>query len=115
MKRIVLPFAASCLCACTATSPWQTYDETSYAETMDPSEEVLAKHIAALEVWVEGPAEAVPPGIYTELGYWLAKVGRTEEARVLFEREIARYPYAQKYVQLLMSVVLPTEPAESKQ
>jgi len=114
MRRFALLLATTCLCACAATSPWQTYDETSYAAVMDSSDEVLAKHIAALEGWVAGPAEAVPPGIYTELAYWLAKVGRTAEARVLFQREIERYPYAQKYVQMLMSVVLPATGGETK-
>lgn len=113
MRGLGLLLPCACLAACQAT-PWQTYDETSYAAVMDPSEEVLGKHIAVLEGWASGPADDVPPGIYAELAYWLAKVGRTEEARVMFEREIERYPYAEKYVRMLQALVLPLKPAEPK-
>jgi hypothetical protein len=114
MSRLALLFASLCLCACTTPSKWQTYDQTSYSAVMTPSDAVLEKHLAALESWTTGPAADVPPGIYAELGYWLAKVGRTEEARVMFEREMERYPYAQKYVRMLMDLVLSTTGGEKK-
>jgi len=113
MRRLALFLASACLCACTAT-PWETYDETSYAAVMDPTDEAVAEHIALLEKWVAGPAEDVPAGIPVELAYWLAKVGHTEEARKLFEAEIVRYPHAEKYVRMLMNLVLPLVAPEPK-
>jgi hypothetical protein len=96
----VLLSLASC-----ATNRWDGYDSSGYDVVMEPSDAETAKHIEFLEAWSADEGDPIPPGLSVELGYWLAKVGRNDEAQAAFEREIARYPYAQKYVAVLQGLI----------
>ena len=110
MKPLALG-ALLLLAACTG-SRWDAYDASSYDVVMEPSEEEYLEHIDLLQAWSQDEENPLPPGLYMELGYWLAKVERYDEARAAFEEEIRRYPYVEKYLAVLSSVVL--EPREEE-
>lgn len=95
-----------------ASSRWDAYDSSSYDVVMEPSQEEFDEHIALLEEWANDESKVMPPGLYIELGYWLAKVGRTAEAREAFDHELANYPYAEKYLTALMALVLASTESE---
>ena len=93
------------LCSC-VTSRWDPYDDSSYDVVMEPSVTETEEHIQLLEAWALDTQHPMPPGLYAELGYWLAKVGRYDSASAAFEKEIERYPYADKYLQVLRELLL---------
>jgi len=95
-----------------ASSRWDAYDASSYEVVMEPSDDGYAEHIRLLEDWSADRKEPLPAGLYIELGYWLAKVGRYDEARAAFEKELARYPYVEKYLATLSALVLATTATE---
>jgi len=111
MKWLLLS-ALLALGSCASSDRWNAYDLSSYDVVMEPSDEEYAEHIELLEAWAADERQPIPPGLYTELGYWLAKVGRNAEARAAFEKELARYPYAEKYLATLTTLVLGAPSAE---
>jgi len=97
------------LCSC-ASNRWDAYDNSSYDVVMEPSDKEYLEHIELLEAWGADERQPMPPGLYMELGFWLAKVGRNEEAELAFAQEVARYPYVQEYLATLTSLVFGDAP-----
>lgn len=109
MKRallLVALLASSCV-----SNRWNDYDASSQNVVMDPTEESYAEHIALLETWAADAEHPMPPGLYAELAYWLAKVGRYPEAEAALQKELAAYPQAAPFVAALRVLVIPADAA----
>ncbi len=109
---LVSPLVSSC-----ASNRWHDYDSSSQNVVMEPTAENYGEHIALLETWAADPEQPMPPGLYAELAYWLAKVGRFPEAEAALQKELALYPQAAKFVAALRALVIAEEsaaPAEPK-
>lgn len=109
MKRLVLLVAL--LASSCATDRWNDYDSSSQNVVMDPTEQRYNEHIALLEMWAADSEQPMPPGLYAELAYWLAKVGRYPEAEAALQKELAAYPQAQQFVAALRALVIPDDAA----
>jgi hypothetical protein len=76
------------------------YSRTLYRSKKDNTPESLAKHRHALEDIIrtsEKRGVKVPPGIYCEYGYMLAKEGNPESDRYL-SLEVKTYPESERFV-----------------
>lgn len=108
MKRLL---AIALLATSCVTNRWNDYDASSQNVVMDPTEESYAAHIELLEAWAADTEQPMPPGLYAELAYWLAKVGRYPEAEAAFQKELAAYPQAAPFVAALRALVIPADAA----
>lgn len=71
------------------------YSSTLYAFKKEPGAETKEAHLQSLHEILEKSEKEelrVPPGIYAELGYWLAQDGNTDEAVRYFQLEKQTYP-----------------------
>ena len=78
---------------------WGDYSESLYSLKKNPSEESMAKHVGTLEAIIQNSQELdkrVPPGIYGELGYYLARQGNPKKAEKYFLKEEEVYPESKK-------------------
>lgn len=105
MKRLALLLALGCV-SC-VSDRWGDYDSSSQTVVMDPTEANYAEHIELLETWAADAEHPMPPGLYAELAYWLAKVGRYPEAEAALQKELAAYPQAELFVKALRALVIP--------
>lgn len=116
MKRLVVFCALVVLlsaCAPPTLYYWDDYSDTLYALKNEPNEAHLSEHIESLQSIIKESGEKnkrVPPGIYAELGYWLAKAGRGKESVVFFQLEMQTYPESK----LLMDNVIAQANASNK-
>ena len=97
------------LCCSCVDMRYARYDESQFALAMTPAEEQVGEHLEVLEAWSDD--EDVPPGILAEYAYYLASMGRADEARQYFRASIERNPEQAKFIQALMNWVLPSEAA----
>ena len=95
-------------CSC-ADMRYTRYDESQFALAMNPEEEQVREHLEILEAWSDDAD--VPPGILAEYAYYLASMGRADEARQFFRASIERHPEQAKFIQALMNWVMPGEAA----
>lgn len=81
------------------------YSSTLYAFKKEPGAETREAHLDSLrEILKESEKEElrVPPGIYAELGYWLAQDGKMDEAVRYFQLEKRTYPESAKLMDRLI-------------
>jgi hypothetical protein len=97
------------LCGSCVDMRYARYDESQYELAMTPAEEQVSEHLEVLEAWSDDGD--VPPGILAEYAYYLAWVGRADEARQYFLASIERNPEQATFVESLMNWVLPGETA----
>lgn len=104
MIRFCLIAAGLALLAGCATPPvpyqYGNYSRTLYRTKKDDSPASLAKHRATLENIIETSHKKsvrVPPGIYCEYAYLLAKEG-SGDADKYFNLEVQTYPESEKFV-----------------
>lgn len=89
---------------------WCNYSQTYYAMVKEPSPETIKEHQEELVHIIDNAEESnkpVPPGIFAEYGYMLAKEGYAKQAVVNYEREVAAYPESEQFVAVLMRMVTP--------
>ncbi len=112
MKRsILLLYCTSLLliagCAAPPLYYYGNYSRTLYHAKKDSTPESLKKHMATLVDVIETSKKRnlrVPPGIYCEYGYWLAREGSSEADRY-FALEVQAYPESARFVELLRSQI----------
>lgn len=83
---------------------WGGYSGTLYKYTKDPNETTLANHVEELQKIIAVSREKslrVPPGIYAELGYIMARKGNDVEAAAQYENEMALYPESRIFLERL--------------
>jgi hypothetical protein len=103
-----------CLLAAGCASHWDGYDNSLYAVTMEPGPEAYQAHVDLLRDWA-GEGEELPPGLAAELGFYLALTGHPDEARLWFDREVARFPEAAAFVEAMRAIALPPQAGEDAQ
>jgi len=84
---------------------WGDYSNTLYDYKKTPNDENLVKHKEAIEDIIEvsnDKNKKVPPGVYCEYGYLLAKEGNTPEAIKYFELEANTYPESASFMKKLI-------------
>lgn len=116
MKRytvvIICVFFAFLITSCTTVSEagyyWGDYSKTLYAYEKTPTDETLEAHINDLQSIIEYSNKnglKVPPGIYAETGYFLAKQGSVAKSVVLqyYQNEGELYPESRFFLERLIS------------
>ena len=103
MKSLFALIAVVLLAGC-STAPvnyyYGDYSRTLYRSKKDSTPASLAKHRSTLEDIIQKSAKRgsrVPPGIFCEYGYLLAKDGSPEADRY-FALEVETYPESKKFV-----------------
>jgi len=99
-----------------ATKPidyyYGNYEKTYYHSKKDGTPASIAKYKESLEDVIKTSKEKglrVPPGIYCEYGYLLAKQHNPEAERY-FDLEIATYPESARFVALVRSQLKQGQP-----
>ncbi|WP_394130173.1 DUF4810 domain-containing protein [Shewanella maritima] len=85
---------------------WGGYSETYYDYIKTPSDKTLDRHIEELYEIVEFSKKnglKVPPGIYAELGYILAKQGKQQESFNYYQQETQLYPESKPFIERLIA------------
>lgn len=85
---------------------WGDYSKTLYALKKTPNDETLTKHKNELQEIIGKSAEMnkkVPPGVYAEYGFILAREGDAQEAEKYFKLEAQTYPEATPFMEKLVA------------
>ena len=100
---LLLP-ASLILCGCVTKPPivyyYGNYEQAYYHSKKDGNPASLAKYKAALENVIQTSEKKglrVPPGIYCEYAYLLAKQGNADAGRY-FDLEVSTYPESSRFV-----------------
>jgi hypothetical protein len=111
MKRILFGLAIAGLLGGCVQPPvnyyYGRYSQSLYRSKKDGTPESLARHKKVLEDVIQKSTEKgwrVPPGIYCEYGYLLAKEGSAEADRY-FSLEVQAYPESERFVSFLRTQV----------
>lgn len=98
---------------------WCNYSHTYYAMIKEPTPVTIKEHQNELVHIIDNAGEKkkpVPPGIFAEYGYLLAKEGNIKQAVAYYEREVAEYPESEQFMTVLIRMVTPDgDAAEKKQ
>lgn len=96
--------AASILTGCFPSKhlySWHGYDNVSYAYSKTRTPERELELIETYEKMIQkqsGSRNMVPPGIYAEYGYILAKKGNADKGIQMLEMEIKYYPESEVFI-----------------
>ena len=85
-------------------SAWQQHDASLYAVMKNPSPATAQAHAKIIETIIanaEAHGAAPPAGMSAEYAYYLAKLGRRDEAKAYLEREAKNYPEAKTFLVVL--------------
>lgn len=96
---------------------WGDYSKSLYQLKKDPSDEIFSKHVSTLEDIIRVSDEKnlrVPPGIYGEAGFLMARQGKNSEAIKYFEMEKQLYPESSQLMDRLIAQVGPVEKGDEK-
>ncbi len=96
--------ALVCLSFLGCANPYDYYEDSLYSALRVPKQEVYTEHAELLGEIVEYYQERdqkPPPGILAEYGFYLARVGRTEEAKRYFAAERQVYPESAVFMTVL--------------
>jgi hypothetical protein len=111
MKRCLLLLVGLFLIAGCTTPPvsyyYGHYSQTLYRSKKDNNPASLAKHRQALEDIIQTSEKKgirVPPGIYCEYAYMLAKEG-SSNADNYFNLEIKTYPESERFVSFVRAQI----------
>ena len=115
MKNKILPsliiilILTSVGCATSNTNYyWGNYSDTLYNLKKNPGDDSLSKHIEELKRIISKSTDKnlrVPPGIHAELGYRLAEVNETEQAKIELTNESAIYPESKTFIKRVQSLL----------
>ena len=111
MKNLIMIFIFLTLIASSCTQKktifyWGDYSNTLYDYKKTPNDENLNKHIEAIQDIIDKSNEKnikVPPGVYCEYGYILAKEGKKDEAIKYFELEGNTYPESAAFIKKMIA------------
>jgi hypothetical protein len=88
--------------------PWAEYEDSLYGALRVPGDESYAGHTELLGDVVrqfEDEDRKPPPGILAEYGFYLARLGRTDDARRYLSAEVAEYPESARFVAALTRII----------
>lgn len=95
-------------CAKKGLYQWQGYSSSLYTYKKNLDDKSYAGHKKVLEKIIEECGKhdnRVPPGIYCEYGYMLAKEGKSKEALTYFDQEEKTYPESAVMINALKNMV----------
>lgn len=109
-SQLIIVAASACLlllCACKKEGLyyWGDYSQTYYNYMKEPCDETYNAHMQSLEKVVqesEKRKKAVPPGVFSEYGYYMLKAGNTSQAAEMFRREKLLYPESTVFMDRLI-------------
>jgi hypothetical protein len=116
MRSLWLLLVSALFLSGCATKPieyyYGNYEKTYYHSKKDGTPSSVAKYKESLEDIIKTSREKglrVPPGIYCEYGYLLAKTGNPDAERY-FDLEITAYPESAQFVALVRSQLKQGQP-----
>ena len=83
------------------TPAWQLYEVSAYSVFRTPGPKVFAAHARLLGRVIdqaESKGKKPPPGICAERSFYLWRLGRTDEAVAVLEKEEKHYPESKVFV-----------------
>ncbi|NGZ07643.1 MAG: DUF4810 domain-containing protein [Magnetococcales bacterium] len=96
------------LTGCATQTPplysWGTIPDSYLKMVQEPGDASSAAYESSLMTTIDQAKQqnkTVPPGVYCELGYVRFKQGRMEEARQLYDAEMALYPESRVFMERL--------------
>lgn len=89
-------------CASNRNYAWGKYDSTLYSHYKNPQDK--GKNLEKLKEITENAEkeDRVPPGLYAEYGYALYESGNTSEAIINFEKEKAKWPESNIFMEKMI-------------
>jgi len=89
-------------CAANRKYAWGNYDSTLYRHYKNPHDK--AKNLDKLKEILEVAEreDRVPPGLYAEYGYALYETGNISEAIINFEKEKAKWPESNIFMEKMI-------------
>lgn len=102
-------------CYQTSLYYWGNYSNTLYKYKKAPSDETLQDHKKSIEKIINQTGsykKPVPPGIYSEYGYYLLIEGQYLEAQQYLDMEIQTYPESEKFINALLNEIPENEEKE---
>jgi hypothetical protein len=104
-----LPLILAAACAASGCfDPWIDYEESLYASLRVPGPESYASHsdlLGEVVTYYEEKGRKPPPGILAERGLYLARLGRTDEAKRYLKAEVEAYPESARFVAALERII----------
>jgi hypothetical protein len=82
-------------------SAWSHHDESLYVAMKDATPAAIQTHAELLREIIENAergAARPPAGVCAEYAFYLAKLGRIEEANAYLEKEATHYPEARTFL-----------------
>lgn len=113
MKKLLVVVAAATLlggCMSTTQYNWGEYEGNLYGYYKNPTGE--AQLTQSLDELLNDQYlnKKVPPGLYAEYGFLLLKAGKTDEARLWFQKEQEKWPESTVFMQTLLKEAKATPP-----
>lgn len=89
-------------CAPSRKYAWGKYDSTLYSHYKNPQDREA--HLECLKEIVQNAeaGDSVPPGLYAEYGYALYESGNLTEAIAYFEKEKAKWPESNVFMEKMI-------------
>ncbi len=106
--RVAILSALAVLTTACVSQRWPNYDASLYAISTEPGAPAYEAHAKLLEAW-SGDEGGLPPGLAAEEGFYVGLLGRFDQAQVLFDLEVKRYPESAAFVAALRELVIPHE------
>jgi hypothetical protein len=94
--------------SCVSSDPWDGYPESLYLTMREPSPETANAHLELLielTARAESRGQKPPPGLCAEAALYLARAGRSGEARQMLAREQSAYPESATFVGVLTKLI----------
>lgn len=108
MLAFVVLGLASCGTTTEALYSWYNYEDATYQYNKTHTEELKTSVLAQYKLITEKQKAvrgAVPPGLNSEYGYMLCKMGKKEEGLKYLQQEITLYPESEKFVSRIIKQI----------
>jgi hypothetical protein len=99
------------LASCSSQKPlytWRNYNTTSYNYLKNNDEKSTQALIETYQKMIEKQKDVrdtVPPGIYADYGFLLLQANKTEEGKVMLQKEISLYPESKIFIDRILKML----------
>eukprot|EP00825_Cyclidium_porcatum_P025090 TRINITY_DN27372_c0_g1_i2.p7 TRINITY_DN27372_c0_g1~~TRINITY_DN27372_c0_g1_i2.p7 ORF type:complete len:153 (+),score=10.73 TRINITY_DN27372_c0_g1_i2:662-1120(+) len=124
MKKLIRSIFIAAICGalfgCAPTSMyyWGSYSSSLYAYKKNPGDKTMGEYKKCIDDIITKSAKwnmRVPPGVYCEYGYIVAKEGNALDAAKYFDLEKSTYPESAYFIDKLKAQLLtPTDTPATK-
>lgn len=101
MKSVLAASLVVAVCSAGCRSTWSQHDESLYTVMKAPSPATTLAHAKLVKRVIDNAESAnvrPPAGLCAEYAFYLAKLGRLDEAKVYLDRESTYYPEAKTFL-----------------